>query len=53
MKKRVRRTFLLSRIEGMKYSEIAEAEDVSVRAVEARISSALLTLRILLKDYLR
>ncbi len=53
MKKRVRRTFLLSRIEGMKYSEIAEAEDVSVRAVEARISSALLTLRVLLKDYLR
>lgn len=40
-----RTAFLLNRIEGKKYSEIAEMLDISVKAVEKRISGALATLR--------
>ncbi|WP_139958385.1 RNA polymerase sigma factor [Flavicella sediminum] len=37
--------FLLNRMEGKKYREIAELLDISVKAVEKRMSKALLTLR--------
>jgi len=37
--------FLLNRIDGKKYSEIAEMHDISVKAVEKRISGALVSLR--------
>ena len=40
-----RTAFLLNRIEGKKYHEIAEMLDISVKAVEKRISGALVTLR--------
>jgi len=37
--------FLLNRIDGKKYAEIAEMLDISVKAVEKRISGALFSLR--------
>jgi RNA polymerase sigma-70 factor (ECF subfamily) len=37
--------FMLSRIEGFKYSEIAEITEISVKAVEKRMSKALKILR--------
>ena len=40
-----RTAFLLNRIEGKKYSEIAEILDISVKAVEKRMSQALASLR--------
>lgn len=40
-----RTTFLLNRIDGKKYSEIAEMEGVSVKAIEKRMHLALKTLR--------
>lgn len=40
-----RTAFLLNRIEGKKYQEIAEMLDISVKAVEKRISGALQSLR--------
>ena len=40
-----RTAFLLNRIEGKKYHEIAEMLDISVKAVEKRMSSALQKLR--------
>lgn len=40
-----RATFLLNRIDGKKYAEIAEMEGVSVKAVEKRMHLALKTLR--------
>jgi RNA polymerase sigma-70 factor (family 1) len=40
-----RTAFLLNRIEGKKYVEIAEILGISVKAVEKRISGALLSLR--------
>jgi RNA polymerase sigma-70 factor (family 1) len=40
-----RTAFLLNRIEGKKYAEIAEILDISVKAVEKRISYALASLR--------
>ena len=49
---RCREVFILSRLEGKKNKEVAEALDISVKAVEAQISKALKTLRISLKDYL-
>jgi RNA polymerase sigma-70 factor (ECF subfamily) len=38
-------TFLLNRIDGKKYKEIAEMEDVSVKAIEKRMHLALKSLR--------
>jgi RNA polymerase sigma-70 factor (ECF subfamily) len=40
-----RTTFLLNRIDGKKYAEIAELEGISVKAVEKRMHLALKTLR--------
>ena len=40
-----RTTFLLNRIDGKKYAEIAEMEGVSVKAIEKRMHLALLALR--------
>lgn len=40
-----RTTFLLNRIDGKKYSEIADMEQVSVKAIEKRMHLALKTLR--------
>lgn len=53
MKPKVRKTFLLSRMSGLKNKEIAYSEGVAESTVEARITSALLVLRKLLKDYIR
>jgi RNA polymerase sigma-70 factor (ECF subfamily) len=44
--------FRMSREEGLKYSEIAEKLNVSVRTIEVRVSKALHLLREHLKDYL-
>jgi RNA polymerase sigma-70 factor (ECF subfamily) len=41
--------FLMSRMEGMKYSEIAEKLGISVKAVEKRMNGALSTFRQVLK----
>jgi len=45
-------TFLLNRINKLKYNEIAERQGVSEKTVEYRIMSALKQLRRRLKDYL-
>jgi RNA polymerase sigma-70 factor, ECF subfamily len=47
-----RRVFELSRMEGLRYSEIAELLNISVKTVEAHMSKALNILRFELKDYL-
>jgi RNA polymerase sigma-70 factor (family 1) len=44
-------TFRMNRNKGLKYSEIAELMDVSVRTVEVRIGKALHLLRNYLKEY--
>lgn len=49
---RCREVFILSRMEGKKNKEVAEALDISVKTVEAQITKALKTLRVSLKDYL-
>lgn len=49
---RCRRIFILSRMEGLKYKEIAERLDISVNTVENQISIALKKLKVELKDYL-
>ncbi len=40
-----RSTFLLNRIDGMKYAEIADMEGVSIKAIEKRMHLALKSLR--------
>lgn len=52
MKPKVRHTFLLSRMKGIKNKQIALVEGITESAVEARISSALSVMRKMLKDYL-
>ncbi len=47
-----RKCFILSRIHGMKYSDIAELLQVSVRTVELKISQAIQLLKKYLKEYL-
>ena len=49
---RCREIFLKSRIEGMKYREIAEELNISANTVENNIAIALKKLRVELKDYL-
>lgn len=48
----IRETFIMNRVKGMSYQQIAETEGVSVKAIEYRISKALSLLRDDLKDYL-
>ncbi|MCL3781426.1 RNA polymerase sigma-70 factor [Prolixibacteraceae bacterium JC049] len=48
----IREVFLMSRLEEMKYREIADKLGVSVKTVEAKMSKALSLLRNDLKDYL-
>ncbi len=45
LKPKQRSTFLLHRIDGKSYKEIAEIENVSVKAIEKRMSQALSQLR--------
>jgi len=52
MTDKVRRTFILNRFQGLSYKDIAEIEDVTVKAIEVRIMSALKLLRVKFKDYL-
>ncbi len=47
-----RKIFRMSRQEGMKYSEIAEKLNISVKTVETQISRALAKLKFELKDFL-
>jgi RNA polymerase sigma-70 factor (ECF subfamily) len=47
-----RESFLLSRVEGKRYFEIAEKMNISVKTVEKKMSQALGILREALKDYL-
>lgn len=46
-----REVFVLSRIKGIKYKDIAQRLNISERTVEVRISEALKKLRILLRDF--
>jgi RNA polymerase sigma-70 factor (ECF subfamily) len=48
----IRETFMLNRFEGLSYQQIAKQENVSVKAIEYRISKALTILRKDLGDYL-
>jgi len=49
---KLRETYIMNRIEGLKYQEIATKLNVSVRTIEVRISKALELLRIDLRDFL-
>jgi RNA polymerase sigma-70 factor (ECF subfamily) len=49
---RCRQVFELSRFEGLKYGQIAEELDISVKTVEGQMSKALRLLREHLKDFL-
>lgn len=48
-----RKVFDLSRIDGLKYSEIADTLNISVKTVEAQMSKALNILRYELREYLK
>lgn len=50
---RARRAYLLSREEGLTYTEIAEVMDISIKTVESHISKALFILRQELGDFSR
>lgn len=46
-----KKVFMLSRVDGLKYHEIAEKLGLSVKTIEAQMGKALKQLRIKLKDY--
>ena len=48
-----REIFLLNRFDGLKYTEIAEKLDISIKTVETQMSKALKILREQLKDYIK
>jgi len=48
-----RQVFNLSRVDGLKYTEIADTLKISVKTVEAQMSKALNILRLELKEYLK
>lgn len=48
-----KRVFELSRIEGLKYSEIAEILQISIKTVEAHMSKALQIMRHGLREYIK
>lgn len=50
--KACRRIFKMSRVEGLKYAEIAQKLNISVKTVETQMGRALVKLRLALKDYL-
>lgn len=50
--KECKRIFELSRLEGLKYQEIAERLNISIKTVETQMSRALTRLRLELKEYL-
>lgn len=52
MPEKRRQIYLMSRQDGLKYKEIADKLEVSVKTVEAHLSKALEQLRASLKDYL-
>ena len=49
---RIRETFVMNRLDGMTYQDIAEREGITIKAIEYRISKALSLLRKDLHDYL-
>lgn len=49
MPEKQRTVFLMSRVENLKYTEIAEMSEISVKAVEKRMTQALRFLRVNLK----
>lgn len=53
MPPQVRETYLKIRFDRMKYKEVADIENISVKTVEYRISVATVILRKFLRDYLK
>jgi RNA polymerase sigma-70 factor (ECF subfamily) len=49
---KTRKIFIMSRLSGKTYKEIAEELNISIKGVEYHIANALKTLRLSLKDYL-
>lgn len=49
---KTRKIFIMSRLSGKTYKEIAEELNISIKGVEYHITNALKTLRLSLKDYL-
>ena len=52
MPERRRMIFEMSRFEGLKYAEIADKLEISIKTVEGQMSKALEYMRVKLKDYL-
>lgn len=49
---KIRETFVMSRMDGLSYKEIADQQGVSVKTIEYRVGKALAILRTELRDYL-
>jgi RNA polymerase sigma-70 factor (ECF subfamily) len=50
--KECKKIFELSRLEGLKYQEIADRLNISIKTVETQMSRALTRLRLELKEYI-